>query len=342
MLDAKCPNGADHCDYLHHTELSPNFSNPGQEWSLVRFPFSALPPRPHPPLASSPSYSGDLPRRRFRIQNVASGGFMTAIGLASQKDEPNVIINPEFTAATSWFFLHTVLDKQWVQLEDMFAIVTGSGSRLGTLDHFVSKHICASYRRFHPHVRHHMWNVIPRDGAFVFWNFGTGKILCQRSATGPLDFAPATETNNSCCQWRLIDADTGKICPVLYDSTLSIMPPELGGQVAAPLPIPTAQPEFRTEPAPLDLHTQLFDQIKHEHELIHDLFAMGYKSLVIMPQRIRGWRNGRVHDTVVRDEESVLRCRKLQGHSSHDTSTKQAQIAQTYASAIQGMFVAQA
>lgn len=67
-----------------------------QEWCLIRFPFSTTPPRPPPPLAqSSDGIIDTLVRGRYKLQNVASGQFMTATTLDTEKDEPNIVLKDD-------------------------------------------------------------------------------------------------------------------------------------------------------------------------------------------------------------------------------------------------------
>ena len=317
VLDAKCPAGPD-CDYLHQTELPMGGPAATQEWTLIRFPFSAPPQTPS--LSSPPSFTHDaLFRRQFRLQNVASGGFAAALGLTNSKEEANVFITADVSAATPWYFMHTTEDQEWTRYEDTFAIVTGQGgpSRPASLDHFFAEFIWATYGRFSPENTHHAWIVIPRDGAFVFRNFGSGKLLYGSDVGGPVVGTSATDIDSPACQWRLIDVTTEEVCPVLYDSTLSVVPPELGGAPpasASSMGLPSPQRLFaRTEAAPLSLQRQFFDQLEYEHEAVREMLKGGYTSLLVAPQLIRGCKAGRVRDVILRDESAVLRSWTLKG-----------------------------
>ena len=249
---------------------------------------------------------------------------MSAINLEDDDDDeqPNIIVRDSFASGTNWHFVHTAEDREWCHHDDMFAIAAGEYSRLATIDHWGGQHIAAYYGRFWPANEFHQWKVVPRDGAFVFRNLGSGQLLAQSKTE--VVAIPAKSLDDPACQWRLVDAKTGNLCRVLYDSTLSIMPPELGGPLTMPDPgfsvssIPGAEPVIRTELAPPDLHRQFFDGLKHGHELVREMLKSGYASLVVAPQLVRGWKNGRVHDIVVREEETVLRLWKLKGKDGFD------------------------
>lgn len=317
VLDAKCPAGSD-CDYLHQTELSHRLGpTASQEWSLVRFPFSALPTSPSASLTQS---HDTLVRRAYKLQNVASGQFMAAIGLNSSTNEPNIVAKTDISDATSWYFIHTTEDQEWTRYDDVFAIATGSGARRATLDQWFGHFIKASYGSFSTTNTCHMWRVIPRsDGAYTFRNFSTDHLLGQSQMTGEVAPTPATLSESPACQWRLVDAATGGVCRILYDPTLSIIPLELSTQpLSAPATFAPPEPLLRTESASPSLRRQFFDKIERDHELIREMLGSGYTSLVVAPQLVRGWKNGRVHNVVVQEEDEALRTWKLKGKDNFD------------------------
>lgn len=184
----------------------------------------------------------------------------------------------------------------------------------------------ASYGRFWPCNAFHQWKVIPRDGAFVFRNFATRQLLSQSMTSSDVIPTSATSLDNPACQWKLVDAISFSPCRVLYDSTLSIMPPELGVPVSETAStrlqgspaVPPPQLVLKTESASPILHHQFFAGVKHDHELIREMLKSGYTSLMIAPQLVRGWKNGRVHDVTVREGETALRLWKLKGRGNFD------------------------
>ena len=327
VLDAKCPGGDD-CNFLHLAEQSAEGPLGRQEWCLFRFSWSSLVPFPSPSPTPPSLTTSDLPRRQFFLQNVASGGYTAAIGLSDLADTPNVIISGDTGSATRWYFMHQPSDQQWAAREDLFAIVTRTSTHLATLDHYYTRHIQATYRRFGPQDPAHSWRVLPaRDGgggsgAFVFANRASGKLLAQAGMAGPLAMAPQSEASNDTCHWRLIDAATGEVCRVLYDSGLTIVPPELAGTPQAAMPTPTtnAQRVLRTKCATGTMQRQFVEGLKHEHETIREMLRAGYTSLVVAPQLVRGWKGGKVHEVsvAVRDEEDALGVQRFRGKGMYN------------------------
>ena len=323
VLDAGCPSGQD-CNYLHMAEQSVDGPIKWQEWYLLRFSWSSLAPFPSiTPFTPAPSTS-DLPRRQYLLQNVASGGYATAIGLSDSVDAPNVVISGDAASATRWYFLHQRSDQWWTEREDAFAIATRTSTRLATLDHFSMRHIQATYRRFMPQNVAHSWHVIPsrNGGAFVFANRASGKLLAQSQMAGPLAMLPVSEAESNTCHWRLVDATSSEVCRVLYDSGLTIAPPELAGppQVAMPVPVTGMQEVLRVKSATGAMQRQFAEWVRHEHEVIREMLRDGCTSLVVAPQLVRGWKGENVHEVsiVVRGVEDALGARRFRGKGMYN------------------------
>lgn len=242
---------------------------------------------------------------------------------AGSKDVPNVTVVQDISAALGWHFIYGTENCEGIQHDALFAIATGAQSRLATLDHWGGQHIAASYGRFWPGNTFHMWKVVPRDGCFVFRNQATGAFLAQ-DGTRPdaqVVAAPPTAAESKRCQWRLVDAATGEVCRVLYESTMSIVPPELSGAAipsSMSIPTPDAQRTLRPEAVSAALREQFLEHLRNDHDAMRDMLSMGYTALVVAPQLVRGGRNGRVHDMALREEEAVLRMRTLRGKGSFD------------------------
>lgn len=246
------------------------------------------------------------------------------------EDSPNVMISADAANATRWYLLHQGAEPEAratapAAREDLFALVARSDRRLATLDHFYSRHIQAVYRRFGPQDPAHAWRVLPAHapGAFIFANRASGLLLCQAQMTGPLAMAPAKDARNGACQWRLVDAANGELCRVLYDSSLTIVPPDLAGppQAAMPTPATGVQKFLRTKSISNDVQRQFVENLRYEHEVIRDmLFKTGYTSLVVAPQLIRGWKDGKIHEVsvVVRDEEDALGVQRFRGKGMYN------------------------
>ena len=325
VLDAKCPAGLE-CDHIHQVELShKSGATESQEFSLVRFPFPAFPSPSSIAPSSGPTGDEALPRRTFKLQNVASGLFLCAVGLNTKLEEPNVVARADVSVATEWYFVHTVQDEEWCQFDDMFAIATRRGAHRATLDHWYGRFTKATYGRFFPTNRAHMWKVVPRDGAFTFRNLYSNQILGQSLATGEVVPRAAASTGDPTCQWKLVDVATGEPCRVLYDSTLSILPPELLSTAPSSTPargqslevVSGSEPVLRTALASPVLCQRFLDTLEHDHELIRQMLRSGYTSLVVAPQLVRGWKDGRVHNMSVQEEE-VLRLWEPRGKYNYD------------------------
>ena len=318
-MDAKCPSGRG-CNYLHMTEQSVDGPLKSQEWCLLRFSWSSLASFASPNPAPSALNTTDLPRRQFLLQNVASGGYATAIGLSESIDTPNLVLRSDAASATRWFFLYQKSSQQWTAREDVFAIVTRTLAQLATLDHFYMRNVQATYRRFMPQKSAHNWHVVPsrNGGAFVFANRASGKLLAQARTASPLAMLPASEAEDDTCHWRLIDATSGEVCRVLYDSKLTIAPPELAGPSQAAVPVPgatDAQKVLRTKSATSPMQTQFAEGLKREHEVIRQMLRDGYTSLVVAPQLVRGCKGENVHEVsvAVRSVEDGLGAQRLCG-----------------------------
>ncbi|GJE99857.1 hypothetical protein PsYK624_161310 [Phanerochaete sordida] len=319
LLDARCPGGSG-CDYLHRREEPNSGPTSSQEWTLIRFPWHVSPSAPFS--FPEPSDTADsFHRREFLLQNIASGGFAVARGLKSSATGPNVFLTTDATEATPWWLLHTVDDHSGAIPQDAFAFATGQGppSRRATLDHWGSHHISAVYGAFSPENICHMWIPIPYAGAFVIRNFASGRLLCGPRVGAALDLAPPTSAADPTCHWRLVDARTGAVCPVLYDPTLSIMPPDFAGTPPpAPAPSPVPRLMLRTEDAPPALQRQLAEHLRREHSVMREMLAVDRAAAVVMPQMLRGWRDGAIQDVLVHPMEDLVQARQLKGSDDED------------------------
>jgi hypothetical protein len=310
------------CNCLHLSRCKDSPPDPSQEWSLVRFSPSILPARSLSSPDGLPRFTESLTRRRFALQNVESGGYIGIDRLRDQKDEANVVIEPSRNNASYWHFQHTV-NCNWhsysmqdiSRYEDMFALVTGSAPEWATLDHWGARRIVVSHTRFWPTNDFHKWKVIPRNGVFCFQSVISSRLLCQSPRNELVDTAPATAFADLACQWRLIDATIGEPFPIVYDSTLWIPPHELGLTGDAPLNTdPHVVSVGWTEVASAAMCHQFLDGLKREHDLVREMLKNGYKSLVILPQVVRGWRDtGGVYSITLQDEETILGLPKYRG-----------------------------
>ena len=111
---------------------------------------------------------------------------------------------------------------------------------------------------------------------------------------------------------------TGKPCPIVYDSTLSTVPPDLD-----PTPDMTVDDDHHlsslacTEIATAGTCRQLIDDLKREHQLIRDMLSSGYKSLVILPQLVQGWKDtGSVYGITMQDEDTIAGLPRFRGNST--------------------------
>ena len=280
-----------------------------QQWSLTRIPFFTNPTFSSAALQAAYSATG-IPRRLFVLQNVGSGGFATV--QPSNGNSPNIILQSDFKAASSWHFEHTVHNDG--QYDDLFAIVTNaSADDLSTLDFFGGRHIAANAGVYAPKNIYHMWKATPapEHGAFCFRNSATGRLLSQSSRSPFMDAAhDSSASSDSSCQWRIFDASTGDCCPILYDSSLAIPP----AQYAGPMQFST-QPEdvipdvlmLRTGMATATMCSLFADSLKREHNIIREMFSIGCSSLVLAPRLITGWKSCMgLYDVVIREEKPAL------------------------------------
>ena len=321
ILDTKCVSNPQ-CDYLHTSRLQRDTPNPSQEWSLIRFRVpTSLPLSPRNATSTNESETDTLHRRRFYLQNVASGGYAAVVGMDDSMDDANVAIEHDVAAATPWYFMHTTKDPSLDPHDDMFALVAGDPPLMGTLDHWGQKYITLSSERFWPSDRHHMWKVIPRDGAFTFKNFASGRLLCQSRVVRCVDTASIKAFNNPMCLWRLIDPSSKETCRVLYDSTLSILPRELSGSFPKPTTIQesTQRLTLRTEPASIELQRKFVNSLEYGHDLVKEMLNSGYTSLTVAPLVIAGWRKGSVSLIKTLDEESSVGMHKFKAVTDFGT-----------------------
>ncbi|GJE91827.1 hypothetical protein PsYK624_079780 [Phanerochaete sordida] len=308
LLDVRCPSGTG-CDYLHRSEEPSDGPTASQEWTLIRFPWHAPTFRPStfPEPFNGPDH---FYRREFLLQNIASGGFAAARGLTSQTTGPNVFLTADAADATPWWLLHTIYNGPSNQA---FAFATGQGqpSQRATLDHWGQRYISAARGKFAPDNICHLWVPVPYLGAFVLRNLASGSLLCGPLIGAKLQPAPPASIDDPTCRWRLVDAYTSAVCPVLYDATLSMMPSDL---VGAPQPTPALSPEpssalqLRTESASPALYNQLVAHLQSEHSVIREMLAGKQPAVVVMPQLLRGWKDGTIQEVnmVVRRVEDLV------------------------------------
>ena len=263
-----------------------------------------------------------MPRRSFRLQNAASGGYATATGLDDKMDDSNALIEADAAGAGAWHFVFTTKDPAHDPHDEQFAIATaGAGARMATLDHYAQRHVLASADRFWPSDRQHMWKPIPRaGGAFSFRNAATRRLLCQSRVGGVVDTAPQSACDNPSCMWRLVDVDTGEVCRVLYDATVNVVPPEIAGSAreeeVAPAPAPSMV--LRTQDAPAEMAERFVESLRPEHDLIRGMLESGYTSLWLGPQMVMGYRDGRISETYFDDEDSTFGMPQFKGKDSFE------------------------
>lgn len=257
------------------------------------------------------------PRRRFVLQNVASGGYATAT--PNNNRGPNILHQSDLKAASTWYFHHFVQDNY--QGDDMFALMTGSGLDLCSLDAYGGCHVSANAERCNITNVHHMWKALPRDGGFVFRNLATGTLLAKPAAHPLVHFANPAQFAMPTCQWRLLDPATGVVCPVLYDSALAVPLPQL----AAPL-TGAAQPQecpqelaLRTAEATPTVRRLFADGLTHEHNMVREMLRAGYTSLMLAPRLITNWKNGGgLHDISLKDEDDAFSVNKFRSFNACD------------------------
>ena len=249
---------------------------------------------------------------------------MTATGLGDKMDDPNVIIESNAKAAGAWHFVHVTKDAdgEWEQYDDAFAFVAGRAPLMATLDHFGAKHVVASYDRYWPSHSNHMWKPISRGGGtFSFKNIGTGRLLSQTRTTRLVDTAPTSAFENQACQWRLVDVTTDKPFSILYDSTEIILPEEYAGPRTEALPMSNSRQHLtlRTEVASMETGKLFEESLKSDHALIREMLQTGYTSLVVVPQSISGWKDGRLTHIKLQDEEMAFGMPQFRGKGDYST-----------------------
>jgi len=295
VLDAGCPTSGNQCDSLHATSLNPDEPRGAQEWTLIRFPFTSLPPRPsllgHRLSPSLSAIAPTLPRRTLRLQNVSSGLYATFV--VGRGERPNIGLRAQPSPDSDWTFIHTMHVSA---NPDMFAIAAASPHVRGTIDHWGASHI--NVNKYWPNNRFHGWVAIPRDGVFLFRNCHSGKLLCQsnKMVVDTMVSEPLS-MENPICQWRLVDSETGELCHVLYDSALTILPPDIAGPTPVqklPAPAPSPGLTLRTTPATDEMHLNFFNSLQPSHEMIRYLLKSGCSALVVAPGVLTAWRLGSV------------------------------------------------
>lgn len=317
-MDAKCPSGSD-CELLHMSRLQADGPHTSQEWSFMRLPMTSSVLRPlRRPTAAHATLPADIPRREFWMQNVASGRYATAIGLDDKMDDANIVLETSSTRAGLWHFVLVIEGADGDAHSDSghFAIATGVAPRLASLDHYAQRRVLASTERFWPSNRHHMWSAIPRDGAFAFRNMASGRFLCQSRAMGVADTAPPTACDNPACLWRLVDPRTGELCRVLHDATANVVQSEITGLSLRFEEVRQAMPPqmlLRTQDAPADIVQRFTENLKVEHELVRAMLDSGYTAVMLGPQLVTGWKNGRISKIYFDDGDSILRMLKFKG-----------------------------
>ncbi|KZV62644.1 hypothetical protein PENSPDRAFT_739249 [Peniophora sp. CONT] len=301
ILDSQCPKDRSKCDELHATAIPPRGPTASQEWNLIRISSlpTALSPQAHLPDVT-------FPRRPLLLQNVLTGM------LATRTDNvhgPNVILSPSPTPTSAWTFNYAENHMGNVRT-DCFAIASSSDNPC-TMDHYGNAHINVS--KYWLANNHHKWAPVARDGVFIFRNVASGALLAaSRSRRGYVDTLPATAREDSACHWRILDATTNEHIRILYDSGLSLIPPELSGTPSSSPPIPMPL-ELRTGTATPEIRLAMLNSFAQEHDTIRAMLLEGYKALIVAPRMIAGWRDGKVRRVEVRDEEAEFRYR---GHGS--------------------------
>ena len=321
-MDSRCKTG-DGCDYLHMSRLQRDRARASQEWSLTRLPSTPAVTRPALLPRTPQPTPLHIPRRPFRLQNIASGGYATPMGLDDKMDDSNVLVETDAARAGAWHFVLAtdVKDASCDPYEEMFAIATGAGPQLASLDHYAQRHVRASFDRFSPSTREHMWKVVPRDGGFSFLNMATKRLLCQSRTGGVVDTAPQSACDNPSCMWRLVDARTGEVCRLLYDAIVSVVVPELVGTAAEAVSAQSAPPSMvlRAQEASSEMAERFVEGLKHEHDLIRDMLKSGYTAVVLGPQLVMGCKDGRISKTYLQDGDSMLGMPKFKGKDSFES-----------------------
>ncbi|VDC06400.1 unnamed protein product [Peniophora sp. CBMAI 1063] len=287
VLDGFCPRDSSECRNLHATRVKNAAPSASQEWQLV--PLASLPP--------GSSVSPALHRRRLLLQNVQTGTYATRIETEDSED-PNVVLTSSPSSASSWSFLY--IDNYRL---DRFAILSGAADPY-TLDHWGGSHINIS--RYMPHNPNHKWTATARDGAFIFRNNLTDDLLAARAGT--VDTLPLSARNDPTCHWRLIDSTTREHVRVLYDSVLSLPPPELAGPLSSETPRAATTALFlRTGNASPEMQLTYSNSFRREHETIRTMLLEGYKAIVYAPRTIMAWREGDIKKVEMVDDDAEFK-----------------------------------
>lgn len=123
---------------------------------------------------------------------------------------------------------------------------------------------------------------------------------------------PISARDDPACHWRLIDPSNKEQVRVIYDSSFSVMPPELVGQPTLPPPQPSRAPlTLNAGTASPDMFLGMMRSYEQEHKVIRDLLQEGCKALVVAPRMISGWRDGLVRRVAVWDDEAEFSERKF-------------------------------
>ncbi|VDC06399.1 unnamed protein product [Peniophora sp. CBMAI 1063] len=294
VLDGVCPRTTNaQCNDLHATRIADAGSSVSQQWRLIPVSFS---PSPSSSLHATPNTVSPFPRRQLMLQNVQTGLFATR---TETLEGPNVVLSTSSPTNSTWSFLYIDTIRR-----DRFAILS-CVARPFTVDHWGGQYI--NLARYRPENPYHKWIAIPRDGAFLLKNNITDALLAARS--GVVDTLSLSARDNPACHWRLIDATTNEHIRILYDSALSIVPPELAGPSRAPsqhLPVSTS-PTLRTGDASPELGRALLNNFKREHATIRTMLEEGYQGIVYAPRVISGWRKGEVRSVRIEDDDSEFK-----------------------------------
>jgi hypothetical protein len=98
-----------------------------------------------------------------------------------------------------------------------------------------------------------------------------------------------------------------------------IVPPEYAGSSPEASAILKSSQKLvlRTEIASSDMATQFLDSLKHDHTLIREMLGSGYTSLIVLPQYISGWRNGRLTHVRSQNEEIPFGAPRFRGKDDY-------------------------
>lgn len=296
---------------------NPAHVHASQEWSFVRFPLHTGPR----PSLSDPS-STALATRQFRLQNVATGGFATHS--VSRTDGPNVIVQPDPTRATPWQLLYH--GHWWSESrhnDDTFALCTGSARARGSLDLWGGAYMHLVPGKLWLWNEFHNWRVLPRaGGAFAFRSVSGGTLLgSTRGEEAVLHPMPVEKIDDTACHWRLVDARTSEAVPMVYDTRLAVLPPDLASD-KAPSDLGEDEeslvPPVRAEEPSARIHATFAASFAGEHKLVQEMLALGYESLVVAPGTVYGWRDGGMRAVSTLAEDTALTVQRWRGKDSYE------------------------